>query len=53
MKSKMLKEPLVRALKLALTCLMWPLEGVAYVDAKIFQASWEVVAQAINGIMVW
>ncbi|KAG6737323.1 hypothetical protein POTOM_058839 [Populus tomentosa] len=48
----MLKEPLVRALKLALTCLMWPLEEVAYVDAKIFQASWEVVARAINGIMI-
>jgi hypothetical protein len=25
-------------LKLALTCLMRPLEGVAYVDAKIVQA---------------
>jgi hypothetical protein len=39
MKSEMEREPFVRALKLALTCLMLPLEGVAYVDAKIVQAS--------------
>jgi len=53
MKSEMDREPFVRALKVAFICLMRPLDGVAYVEAKIFQACCDVVAQAINGMMEW
>ena len=49
----MLREPLVRALNMVLTCLMRPLEGVAYVEARMSQASLDVFALAIKGIIVW
>ena len=49
--SEMLREPLAITLKLALICFMRPLEGLAYVDAKMFHASWDVAACAINGII--